>query len=71
MFAPITIDNVIAKLEAEERVRVSKLMEERIRRAEEKARRGEDDENVGNGLSIGGALGSMKSKVSGVANAIK
>ena len=71
LFAPITIENVVAKLEAAERVRVSKLMEERIKRAEEKARRGEDDENSGGGLSIGGALGGMKSKIGSVTNAIK
>jgi hypothetical protein len=72
LFAPITIENVIAKLEAAERVRVNKLMEERIKRAEEKARRGEDDENSGGGgLSIGGALGGMKSKIGSVTNAIR
>jgi sugar-specific transcriptional regulator TrmB len=71
MFAPVTIENIIAKLEREERVRVSKLLEERQRKAEEKARRGNEAENSGGGLSIGGALGGMKSKISSVTNAIK
>ena len=72
MFAPITIENVIAKLESAERVRVSKLMEERLRKTEEAKRRGEDEENSGGGgLSIGGALGGMKSKIGSVTNAIK
>ena len=71
LFAPVTIENVISKLEREERVRVSKLLEERQRKAEEKARRGDEEENSGGGLSIGGALGGMKSKISSVTNAIK
>ena len=70
MFAPVTIESVIAKLESAERVRVSKIMEERIRKAEEKARRGNEPETTG-GLSIGGALGGMKSKIGSVTNAIK
>ncbi|MBP3426396.1 MAG: Ig-like domain-containing protein [Rikenellaceae bacterium] len=71
MFAPVTIESVIAKLESAERVRVNKLMEERLRKAEEKKRRGDEDENTGGGFSIGGALGSMKSKIGSVTNAIK
>jgi hypothetical protein len=70
MFAPVTIESVIAKLEAAERVRVSKIMEERFRRAEEKARKGDEPEAAG-GFSIGGALGGMKSKIGSVTNAIK
>ena len=70
MFAPVTIESVIAKLEAAERVRVNKIMEERFRKAEEKARRGEEPEATG-GFSIGGALGGMKSKIGSVTNAIK
>ena len=46
-------------------------MEERLRKAEEAKRRGEDEENSGGGgLSIGGALGGMKSKIGSVTNAI-
>jgi hypothetical protein len=71
MFAPVTIESVIAKLETAERVRVNKLMEERFRQAEEKARKGDESENTGGGFSIGGALGGMKSKIGSVTNAIK
>lgn len=72
LFEPVSIENVIRKLELAEQVRVSKLIEEHNRKvAEAKARGNQEDGTSGGGLGIGGAMSSAKSKLTSVANMTK